>query len=74
MITLAKWVESQHEEIAALSLGVIVNLCYKNLPAMYTLTSNVDMKKLIKTCVTMKVGDIMKLSISINLTASKHHV
>ncbi|XP_044759623.1 uncharacterized protein LOC123317254 [Coccinella septempunctata] len=54
MITLAKWVENQDAEIVALSLGVIVNLCYKNLPAIYTLTSNVDMKKLMKICLKMK--------------------
>ncbi|KAL3273249.1 hypothetical protein HHI36_014703 [Cryptolaemus montrouzieri] len=54
MTTLAKWVDSQEEEIVSLSLGVLVNLCYKNLPAIYTLTSNVDMKKLLRTCITIK--------------------
>lgn len=54
IVTLAKWVENQDEEIVALSLGVLVNLCYKNLPAIYTLTSNVNIKKLMRTCLTMK--------------------
>lgn len=35
--TLTQWVvQSKEEEIIALSLGVLVNLCYKNLPAVYT--------------------------------------
>ncbi|KAK9887752.1 hypothetical protein WA026_000067 [Henosepilachna vigintioctopunctata] len=59
MTTLGKWVESSDEEIVALSLGVLVNLCYKNLSAIYTLTSNVDMKRLIRTCLTMK-GPILE--------------
>lgn len=47
--TLSLWIESPNETITALSLGILANLCYKNLPAIYTLTSSVDIKKLLRS-------------------------
>ncbi|KYN00114.1 PREDICTED: protein CIP2A homolog [Cyphomyrmex costatus] len=50
--TLTQWVvQSKEEEIIALSLGVLVNLCYKNLPAVYTLMRTVNTKAFIRTLV-----------------------
>lgn len=55
MTTLTKWVESKNEKVVTLSLGVLVNLCYKNLPAIYTLTRCVDMKKFVHSCMPLQV-------------------
>lgn len=55
MLTLTKWVESNDEEIVTLSLGVLVNLCYKNLPAIYTLSRHVDIKNFVRTCTQLQV-------------------
>lgn len=56
MCTLTRWVESEEEEIVTLSLGVLVNLCYKNLPAVYTLSRCVDIKKFVRICMPLKVN------------------
>ena len=49
MSMLTKWVTSDpDEELIALSLGVLANLTYKNLPALYTLLRTVDIKKFLK--------------------------
>ncbi|XP_051165330.1 protein CIP2A [Leptopilina boulardi] len=48
--TLTQWVtQSTEEEVLALSLGVLSNLCYKNLPAVYTLLRTIDSKTFIRT-------------------------
>lgn len=54
MTTLTKWVESGDEKIVTLSLGVLVNLCYKNLPAIYTLTRCIDMKQFVRICMPLQ--------------------
>lgn len=47
---LTQWVtQSREENIIALSLGVLVNLCYKNLPAVYILIRTIDTKAFIRT-------------------------
>jgi hypothetical protein len=56
MVTLSEWIESANEEIITLSMGILVNLCYKNLPAIYTLMGNVDVKKIVQICSAMRVG------------------
>jgi len=53
--TLTQWVtQSKEEEIIALSLGVLVNLCYKNLPAVYTLMRTINTKAFIKTLLRLQ--------------------
>ncbi|CAH1968382.1 unnamed protein product [Acanthoscelides obtectus] len=54
--TLTKWIEDkeQDQEIVCLSLGVLVNLCYKNLPAIYTFSRSVDSKKFLRFCLPLK--------------------
>ncbi|XP_044272834.1 uncharacterized protein LOC123016480 [Tribolium madens] len=54
MITLSKWIENSNEEIITLSMGILVNLCYKNLSAIYTLFGNVDVKKILQICSLMR--------------------
>jgi hypothetical protein len=54
MVTLSEWIESANEEIITLSMGILVNLCYKNLPAIYTLMGNVDVKKIVQICSAMR--------------------
>ncbi|XP_001606107.2 uncharacterized protein LOC100122500 [Nasonia vitripennis] len=50
--TLSKWAtESNEEEVISLSLGVLVNLCYKNLPAVYTLMRSVNTKTFLQNVV-----------------------
>lgn len=53
MSTLTSWVENSDEQIVAFSLGVLVNLCYKNFPAIYTLSRCVDIKKFMRTCMCL---------------------
>ncbi|GJQ81759.1 hypothetical protein Trydic_g306 [Trypoxylus dichotomus] len=51
MSTLTRWINTEvkrNNEVVSLSLGVLVNLCYKNLPAIYTLTKCVDIKSFIR--------------------------
>ncbi|KAK9505034.1 hypothetical protein O3M35_009184 [Rhynocoris fuscipes] len=45
---LTKWIVDSDQELILLSLGVLVNLCFKNVPAVYTLMRSVDIKKFIK--------------------------
>ncbi|XP_015512989.2 protein CIP2A homolog [Neodiprion lecontei] len=53
--TLTQWVsQSTEEEVVALSLGVLINLCYKNLPAIYTLMRAVDTKVFVKTLLKLQ--------------------
>ncbi|KAG5317679.1 CIP2A protein, partial [Pseudoatta argentina] len=53
--TLTQWVvQSKEEEIISLSLGVLVNLCYKNLPAVYTLMRTINTKAFIRTLVKLQ--------------------
>ncbi len=48
--TLSKWItESSEEEVISLSLGVLVNLCYKNLPAVYVLMKSVNTKTFLQS-------------------------
>ncbi|XP_076246086.1 uncharacterized protein LOC143186346 [Calliopsis andreniformis] len=52
---LTQWVtQSKEEEIIALSLGVLVNLCYKNLPAVYTLMRTIDTKIFVRTLLKLQ--------------------
>ncbi|KAF5306252.1 hypothetical protein FQA39_LY08950 [Lamprigera yunnana] len=53
MQMLTCWIESAEEEIVTLSLAVLVNICYKNLPAVYTLSRCVDIKKFVRTCLQL---------------------
>ncbi|KAK5641431.1 hypothetical protein RI129_009978 [Pyrocoelia pectoralis] len=54
MSTLTEWIENGEEDILTLSLGVLVNLCYKNVPAVYTLSRCIDIKKFIRFCMPLK--------------------
>jgi hypothetical protein len=50
--TLSQWIiESNEEEVITLSLGVLVNLCYKNLPAVYVLMRSVNTKTFLQSVV-----------------------
>ncbi|XP_003693856.1 uncharacterized protein LOC100869785 isoform X1 [Apis florea] len=52
---LTQWViQSKEENIIALSLGVLVNLCYKNLPAVYVLMRTIDTKAFIRTLLKLQ--------------------
>ncbi|KAF5292723.1 hypothetical protein FQR65_LT11191 [Abscondita terminalis] len=54
MSTLTKWIQCSEDKIITLSLSILVNLCYKNLPAVYTLSRCVDLKKFIRICMPLK--------------------
>ncbi|XP_060521990.1 uncharacterized protein LOC132699350 [Cylas formicarius] len=60
MTTLARWVEGSEPEVVTLSLAVLVNLCYKNITAIYTLQRNVDLKKFVRICLSLK-GPIVEV-------------
>lgn len=44
--------------MTSLSLGVLVNLCYKNLPAVYTLMRSVDSKEFLRTILKLQNDSI----------------
>ncbi|XP_026666939.1 uncharacterized protein LOC108621991 [Ceratina calcarata] len=55
ILILTQWVtQSNEDSIIALSLGVLVNLCYKNLPAVYTLMRTIDTKAFVKTLLKLQ--------------------
>lgn len=57
--TLSKLVtESTEEEVITLSLGVLVNLCYKNLPAVYILMRNINTKTFLQSVVKTRGHNI----------------
>ncbi|XP_030745235.1 uncharacterized protein LOC115874273 isoform X2 [Sitophilus oryzae] len=51
---LCKWVEKGEQDVATLSLGLLVNLCYKNVSTICILQRNIDLKKFIRMCLTLK--------------------
>ncbi|KAF7411843.1 hypothetical protein HZH66_000739 [Vespula vulgaris] len=56
---LTQWVmQVKEEEIVALSLGVLVNLCYKNLAAVYTLMRTIDTKTFIRTLLKIQINNV----------------
>ena len=57
--TLSQWVTSSgEEEEITLSLGVLVNLCYKNLPAVYSLLRAINTKTFLQTVIRKKGHNI----------------
>lgn len=46
---LTQWIVGAESALVDLSLGVLVNLCYKNLPAVYTLMRTVDQKQFLRS-------------------------
>ncbi|XP_078043958.1 uncharacterized protein LOC144473709 [Augochlora pura] len=64
---LTQWAtQSKEEDIIALSLGVLVNLCYKNLPAVYTLMRTIDTKAFMRTLLKLQ-----HCSVNINVQCCK---
>ena len=50
--TLSQWVtQSSEAEEITLSLGVLVNLCYKNLPVVYLLMRTINTKTFLRSVV-----------------------
>ncbi|XP_014215606.1 polyamine-modulated factor 1-binding protein 1 [Copidosoma floridanum] len=59
MTTLSQWItQSSDEEVISLSLGVLVNLCYKNLPAVYALMRSVNTKTFLQSVVKTRGQNI----------------
>ena len=57
--TLSQWVtQSSEEEVITLSLGVLVNLCYKNLPVVYVLMCSVNTKTFLQSVVRTRGQNI----------------
>lgn len=54
MNQLLEWIKSENEQLASLSLSVLVNICYKNLPSTYILTRLVDTTVFIKSLVRLQ--------------------
>lgn len=59
--TLCKWIDGQDSEICALSLGVLVNLCYKNVSSTFILQHNIDLKRFIRKCLALKVPNFQAM-------------
>ncbi|KAK0178636.1 hypothetical protein PV327_007512 [Microctonus hyperodae] len=56
---LTQWImQSKDEEIVSLSLGVLINLCYKNLPAIHILMRTVDTKALHRMLLTLQSNNV----------------
>ncbi|CAH1155770.1 unnamed protein product [Phaedon cochleariae] len=60
--TLTRWIEDKDQDIVCSSLCVLVNLCYKNLPAIYTLSTIVDIKKFLRFCLPLK-GPLIEVQV-----------
>lgn len=60
MCTLCRWIERQELDVITLSLGVLVNLCYKNVTNIYIFQRNVDLKKFIRMILALK-GTIVEV-------------
>ncbi|XP_008557223.1 uncharacterized protein LOC103578059 [Microplitis demolitor] len=59
ILTLTQWIiESNEEEIVNLSVGVLINVCYKNLPSIYTLLKKTDIKALHRKLLVLQNGSI----------------
>jgi hypothetical protein len=56
--TLTSWISHAEKDVINLSLGVLVNLCYKNLPAVYTLMRSMDSKQFLRTILKLQNDDI----------------
>lgn len=61
MKQLTEWItqpmsEPQHRTIGHKSLTVLVNVCYGNLPAIYTLMRTVDTKEFVGHLISLKVS------------------
>ena len=57
--TLSQWVtQSGEEEEITLSLGVLVNLCYKNLPAVYSLMRTINTKTFLSSVVKTRSQNV----------------
>ncbi|XP_065174024.1 uncharacterized protein [Atheta coriaria] len=56
MTTLLRWVRNpqESEQVKLLSLGIVVNICFKNLPGTYMLSKCVDIKEFSKFVLTLK--------------------
>lgn len=54
--TMVKWIGSGETNVVNLSLGILINLCYKNLPAIYTLMRCVDTKVFMRTVLSLEVN------------------
>lgn len=52
--TLTQWIMGNEKEVVGLSLGILVNLCYKNLPAIYILMRCVDNKQFLRTVLSLQ--------------------
>ncbi|KAK0171121.1 hypothetical protein PV328_008878 [Microctonus aethiopoides] len=56
---LTQWImQSEDEEIFSLSLGVLNNLCYKNLPAIHILMRTVDIKALRRMLLKLHINNV----------------
>ncbi|XP_066159271.1 protein CIP2A-like [Euwallacea fornicatus] len=64
MTILCKWIESQESEVVTVALGVLVNLCYKNMSNVYVMQRNIDLKKFIRMCLALK-GPIVKVYVNV---------
>ncbi|KAL1130561.1 hypothetical protein AAG570_011807 [Ranatra chinensis] len=61
---LTKWITGDDAELIPVSVGILVNLCYKNLPAVYTLMRAVDIKKFLKIILKLqKNNDHLRVQI-----------
>lgn len=59
---LTKWVESKDQDIVCLSLSVLVNLCFKNISVMYTLSRIVDIKNFLRFCLPLQ-GPLIEIHV-----------
>ncbi|XP_063240436.1 uncharacterized protein LOC134541152 [Bacillus rossius redtenbacheri] len=53
---LVQLVDGSEKEVVGLALGVLVNLCYKNLPAVYTLLRCVDIRQFLRVVLKVRSG------------------
>lgn len=55
---LVKWISSEDKDLLSLSLGVLVNVCYKNKFAMFTLVKCTHSKSFMRLLLKLQSDDI----------------
>lgn len=58
IILLVKWISSEDKDLISLSLGVLVNVCYKNKFAMYILVKCTHSKSFMRLLLKLQSNDI----------------
>lgn len=52
--TLTRWISISNESVVNECLGIIINLCHKNLSGIHALSRSTDLKKFVERCIQLQ--------------------